>query len=221
MKCQPPLGNIHKRNRVQWAKNYVSFTKDQWASVVFSDEKKVNFDGPDGLAYYWHDIRRDERIRMSRQVGGGSVMVWGAFSGKGRAELVVMRGMQDAKRYVKVLEESLLPFIGLHSGDIIFQQDNAPIHTAGLTRKWLETHQIRLMEWPARSSDLNPIENVWSFMVRHVYSQGRQFLTVDALEDAIFKAWTAVDKSLAVKLCLSMPKRCIAVLENRGLKTDF
>lgn len=48
---------------------------DQWKRVIFSDEKKVNLDGPDGLNYYWHDLRNEKEIKMSRNFGGGAVMV--------------------------------------------------------------------------------------------------------------------------------------------------
>ena len=37
--------------------------------------KKFNLDGPDGLAYYWHDLRMEELTFSRRQQGGGSVMV--------------------------------------------------------------------------------------------------------------------------------------------------
>ena len=58
---------------------YASTSDDTWARTFFSDEKKWNLDGPDGLKYYWHCLRNDPKVAFSRQNGGGSVMVWGAF----------------------------------------------------------------------------------------------------------------------------------------------
>jgi hypothetical protein len=49
--------------------------RTDWASVIFSDEKKFNLDGPDGLKYYWHDLREENESFFSRQNGGGSRMV--------------------------------------------------------------------------------------------------------------------------------------------------
>ena len=48
--------------------------------------------------------------------------------------------------------------------DITFQQDNAPIHKYRLVINWIAHNNINVMEWPAQSPDLNPIENEWSHM---------------------------------------------------------
>lgn len=42
----------------------------------------------------------------------------------------------------------------------VFQQHNAPSHTAKVTMAFLCKHKIRTMLWPAFSLDLNPIWNM-------------------------------------------------------------
>ena len=72
MRTKPPLSKRHKETRLNFAKQHMSW-KDEWLSVVFSDEKKFNLDGPDGNAYYWHDLRREKEIfsrsSLSRFIG--------------------------------------------------------------------------------------------------------------------------------------------------------
>ena len=46
-----------------------------WTKVVFSDEKKFNLDGPDGCAYYWLDLRKEEKLFRKRVEGGGFLML--------------------------------------------------------------------------------------------------------------------------------------------------
>ncbi len=49
----------------------------------------------------------------------------------------------------------------------IFQQDLAPAHTAKVTKSWFNDHSVSVLDWPANSLDLNPVENLW------VLSRGR------------------------------------------------
>ena len=67
----------------------------------------------------------------------------------------------------------------------VLQQDNAPQHTARLTKAWLAEHreQIKIVDWPARSFDLNTIENVWALMAQELTegSECGRHLTADQL----------------------------------------
>ncbi len=44
--------------------------------------------------------------------------------------------------------------------DFIFQQDLAPAHTAKSTKSWLNDYGVGVLDWPANSPELNPIENL-------------------------------------------------------------
>ncbi len=44
------------------------------------------------------------------------------------------------------------------NADFIFQQDLAPAHTAKSAKSWLNDHGVGVLDWPANSPDLNPIE---------------------------------------------------------------
>ena len=70
MKRAPALTANHKKRRQEWAKVHVTWPPEKWATVIFSDEKKFNLDGPDGFAYYWHDLRRQPRHFYTRHSGG-------------------------------------------------------------------------------------------------------------------------------------------------------
>ena len=103
----------------------------------------------------------------------------------------------------------------------VFQQDNAPIHTARLTRSWLTSKQIRTLPWPARSPDLNIIENVWEELVRHVYKRGRRFETLEELESQIRTAWANITTDYLFKLYRSMSRRLIQIIEKKGAETGY
>ena len=53
-------------------------------------------------------------------------------------------------------------------------------HTAGTSRAWFHNHGVDLIDWPAWSPDLNPIEELWNDLKRRVY--GRHPHSMEELE---------------------------------------
>lgn len=120
------------------------------------------------------------------------------------------------------MSEYMLPFAHLHHGlDYIYQQDNASIHRSKLTTEFFEEEGIRVLDWPERSQNLNPIENVWAMMAQIVYYNGKQYDSVADLSPAILAAWDALDLTYLEKLVASMPGRCIEVISKQGGRTHY
>lgn len=215
-RTQPALKPEHELKRLEWARKHIHWTTE-WVNVVFSDEKKFNLDGPDGFAYYWHDLRKEPQYRFSRNFGGGSLMIWGAFSMHGKTPLAKISTRMNSAMYLEVLEDCLIPFSEeFLDEEFIFQQDNAAIHVSRESKAWFEAKKIELLDWPARSPDLNPIENLWGIMARRVYENGRQFATVQELEVAIRNVWREIRVELLETLVNSMPNRLFEVVRRNG-----
>ena len=75
-------------------------------------------------------------------------MIWGAFSFNGKMELQVVQGRQTATGYVDMLQRASLLTEGprLCGNDWIFQQDNAAIHTARLTKDFFQENSVALLD---------------------------------------------------------------------------
>lgn len=213
---QPPLMAHHKLARLEFARTVMSWD-DRWITVVFSDEKKFNLDGPDGWKLYWHDLRREKEIFSKRQLGGGSVMVWGCFSFNGVGPLAIISERLNSEGYRAILDKCLVPNGEAMGGpEWIFQQDNAPIHSSKTIMEWFRDKNIKILDWPSKSPDLNPIENLWGIMARQVYKGGVQYKSAKELRDAIEENWYAMDPAMCQKLIFSMKGRIFNVINKNG-----
>ncbi len=74
--------------------------------------------------------------------------------------------------------------------DFIFQQDLAPAHTAKSTKSWLNDHGIGVLDWPANSPDLNPVENLWGIVKRKMRNKRPE--NADELKATIKETWASI-----------------------------
>ncbi|GFW32942.1 transposable element Tcb1 transposase [Trichonephila clavipes] len=77
-------------------------------------------------------------------------------------------------------------------------------------------HQIELLPWLARSSDLSPIENMWSMVALRFTQITPPTATPDQLWQRVEAAWSAVLQEHIQSLFKSMPRRVAAVISNNG-----
>ena len=100
-------------------------------------------------------------------------------------------------------------------------QDNAPPHRSLSTKHFLEANEVETFAWPPYSPDLNPIENLWGWLVRKVYSNGKQFNSINDLKREIVLRWSEVPIELTKKLVASVRDRLIKVIQKNVGSIDF
>ena len=80
----------------------------------------------------------------------------------GTGILVRIKGKMNSKKYRAILDDLLQSTQDLRLGQrLTFQQDHNPKNTVKTMQEWLQDKSLNVIEWPSRSTDLNPIEHFW------------------------------------------------------------
>jgi transposase len=219
----PILTRRHRTNRLAWAQQNIHRPRAEWRSTMFSDESRFNVSFADRRNRVWRrpgERYADVCIVQHNRYGGGSVHVWGGFSYEHRTPLHVFTVNVTADVYVnQVLRPIVVPFFHNHQDVGIFQHDNARPHTANVTRNFLAQQPFLVLDWPANSPDMNPVEHAWDELNRRV----RQYdiNNVNDLERALIAEWNAIPQTCFETLCNSMRRRCQACIDAAGGHTRY
>lgn len=222
----PKLERGHRIARQRYVREHLNWTLDDWSRVMFTDESKFMLYKHDGrqLVYRrpgerFHQACVEEKVAY----GGGSVQVWAGISAEARTELVLIQnGTLNAERYVEeILNEHVGPFMARMDRHGILMHDNARPHTARIVHDYLEEVGIELMQWPARSPDLNPIEHAWDELQRCVKGRNPPPITLPELIQALVEEWEGIPQHRLRNLVYSMPNRLEAVRRARGGNTKY
>jgi hypothetical protein len=108
-------------------------------------------------------------------------------------------------------------------------QDRVKIHTAKIIIEFFEVNKIQLLEHPAYSPDLNPIEHLWRKLKNLVFTMHPELTHMtskdeeafDLLIRAIIEAWEAIPQSFFDAVVDSMQARWQAVITAQGWQTRY
>jgi hypothetical protein len=206
---------------------YRHWTVDDWKRVVWSDETKVCLQGSDGLEWAWTEPGSgltDRNVKGTVKFGGKSLMMWGCMTSQGIGYATHIKDRMDGEFYADILNDEFLQslaYYGLEVDEIIFQQDNDSKHTSSPARRWFERNKVKVLDWPSRSPDLNPIEHLWRHLKRQLAAYETEVTEIDELWERVEIEWEKIPKQVCIDLIESMPRRIAAVLKAKGGYTKY
>jgi len=103
-------------------------------------------------------------------------MLFGCISYEKKGFIAMIEGTINKEKYVEMIDTLIKPFLDSHQHPerMIFIQDNAPPHKAGVSMDRLAELRIKLVPHPPYSPDQNPIELLWAYLERKIMHEDRK-----------------------------------------------
>lgn len=222
--CKPLLSVANINKRLNFANKYYKQPSEFFRGIVWSDETSVQS---------WHRNRQikikvhsslsaEARPKIwSLKSGSFSVMFWGCFTAAKKGPLVVLDGRVNSEMYSNLIEKKLVPFLDELTETYVFMQDNCRIHTSKHSMQTFQDYGIPLLEWPAQSPDLNPIENLWAIIKKRLEKFPYAPKNKKELITRVENIWEGLEISLLERLSLSVPHRLAEVRKNKGKSIKY
>ncbi|KAG3102693.1 hypothetical protein PI125_g14065 [Phytophthora idaei] len=103
--------------------------------------------------------------------------------------------------------------------DYKFVHDGAPGHRSKLVKAYLKEKKVEVLQHPAQSPDLNPIENLWAHVKQELNKAPAS--SIEDLKLKIQAIWYDIEPDRVQKLYQSMSKRLQQVQDNFGGHTKY
>jgi transposase len=229
---KPFLTPRHIAKRLEFAKKHVGWTKEQWRKVLWTDEASFERGKAARSHHAWRTVAEKHSLAClvptfrSNRI---SVMIWGGITHGKKTELGVFKRTEQngrkaritAQAYVDQIYKGPLDRFWNDGDDMLLMEDGAPIHRSLAPKKWLADKNIKKLEWPAMSPDLNPIENLWYTMKVKVHKASSPYMRIELFTKSIVKCWNEIPQEKIDRLIDSMPERIKAVIKAKGMSTRW
>ena len=145
-------------------------------------------------------------------------MIWAAVGYNFKSKIVFVEGKINGDFYYDHIicgSDFINDADKAFGGNVwILQQDNAPPHKRRDVIEGIENLDIKLLDWPPCSPDLNIIEVIWAIIKRRIEAENPN--DISELKILIQRVWDELTFQTINALIDDMPRRLIDVIKNNG-----
>ncbi|KAL4467943.1 hypothetical protein ABPG72_022857 [Tetrahymena utriculariae] len=220
---RPKIFKITEDNpkvRLEWCKNMLRVGKRIINNAIYTDESWI-FYSHVHKQYYW--IKKGEEIeyenQQKQQKWPQKIMIWAAIHRDGPLDLQFIEGTMNQDKYLEVLENFFIDKNHLnYAQNSYFQQDNSTSHKTQKILNFFTQNQINLLQWPANSPDISPIEYVW-FTLKNLLN--KEIDRIQSFEELKQRVEIIFYKSESIKQCIQnsikkVPQIMSDIVINKG-----
>jgi hypothetical protein len=214
----PPLTKDEKKKRLEFAKSWFHDGEFINRNVIWMDQvllkcfKSWSLVRGNDLKYPKNNITMAENMAL----------IWGCMS---KTRLIAYESLvpdMDLPSYWKTIERIIVKKYQETIKDglpcVIIQEANS-IPTELKTR--LEKLNIPLMDLPSKSSDLNPMELVWGWLMQKLETDFDPCDLAGEVEENLYRIWRSLGPEYCPLFVGNMENRLRAVIEAHGDYTKY
>jgi transposase len=222
---QPKVTEAHRNARIAFANRFMGHN---WTRTLMTDETQVSLiETPNSKNDIVWLPRGADIPTVDQDAYARTLRFWAGASAQGRTRLFFFDGNLDGEQYRDILRRALPEMKSIfRRRRWTFQHDGAPAHTARETDDWLQEHVPNYIpsgpggQWPAKSPDLNWIENLWGIMKAKV-GEGNPVTSLEALKRRLISIWSNIPDETLTTCAQSMPQRLADVIRTRGQPLNY
>lgn len=219
--CPKPFLSMRNQiKRLRFAMNVRGWTSEQWANVVYIDEKTVQtFSNGKVLVKRRKNERYnvDKLITQEVQNKHNKVNLVGVIHFDGPNMIYSVHTKLKGSHFNQLMRTKVEPILK-HKTILI---DNAKIHLKAIN--YLRQNLVNVLDFPPKSPDLNPIENVWAELQKILNKKLKSttISTKNDLIELIRVSWKEISPQTINNCILSMPRRVHEVIRAEGKQTRY
>ncbi|CAF1305651.1 unnamed protein product [Rotaria sordida] len=219
---KPSLTSGHKKARLLWCREKEDWSCKEWENIMFSDESTFFIHKDKNVTKIWRAARKRMTSDCIQAVQGGAAKVgfWGVISAQGTGCCKLYSQNMNSQLYANVIQNELIPSINMWQLEAngIYQQDNATYHKSRDIKALFKDLSINILPWPAKSPDLNSIENLWPIIDKKL--KKTPIRTIQELNERLRIEWLSIESTICAKLIKSMPTRIAQCIKAKGGAID-